>query len=345
MSSMNITASPHPDRRARTRPDGGKLARAAIGLALTGLFLWLALSRISIQEIAGALAQARAVLVVAALAAFLAGYACRVARWRVMLVAHNPALGWRDCAGPLFASVAANNLLPFRLGDLVRSFGFCKQLGVSQGVALTTLLIERLLDLLMVLLFLCAALAIFGGGGLVSLGGLVPVVSVAGLAGLLLFPTVFERIAVRVTAALRPVWPGASDRTSREIHGCAQTIRHVSAPRTMARLLAWSVLAWGCEGLVFWLSALALPAVQHPAGAWLALPVGTLATIIPSSPGYIGTFDFFVAQALAHAGDTLAAGAAFAVLTHLLLWLPPTFLGGLYLASHPVKGLFRTENP
>jgi uncharacterized protein (TIRG00374 family) len=320
------------------------LARAAFGLALTLLFLWLALRRISVEEIAATLSQARAGFVAAALLAFLLGYGCRIARWRAMLVAHNPALRWRDCAGPLFASVAANNLLPFRLGDIVRSFGFCRQLGVSQGVAVTTLFVERLLDLLMVLLFLAAALALFGGGGLVSLGGIVPVASVAGLAGLLLFPAVFERIALHVTAALRRLLPGLGDGLAREIHRGAETIGHVSAPKTMARLLIWSLLAWSLEALVFWFCALALPAVRFPAGAWLAMPVGTLATVIPSSPGYIGTFDFFAAQALMRAGDTLAAGAAFAVLVHLLLWLAPTVLGGLYLASHPVKGLFRTEN-
>jgi uncharacterized protein (TIRG00374 family) len=342
MSSMNITASPHPDA-----PSGSSRRRwgQAIGLVLTCLFLWLAVRQIRADEVAAALRQARAPWLAVALVAFLLGYACRVARWRVMLVAHNARLNWRDCAGPLFASVAANNVLPFRLGDIVRSFGFCKQLGVSQGVAITTLVVERLLDLLMVLLFLAGALAAFGDGGLIRLGGLIPLVTVAALAGLLLYPAVFERIALHVTAALRQFLPGLSEGLSREIHRGAETIGHVSSPATMARLLAWTFFAWSLEGLVFWSCALALPAVANPAGAWLALPVGTLSTIIPSSPGYIGTFDYFVAQALAASGDTLAAGAAFAVLVHLLLWLPPTLLGGLYLLSHPVKNLFKSENP
>jgi uncharacterized protein (TIRG00374 family) len=343
MSSMNITASPQPDARPRSGHSRRRWAQAAVGLALTLLFLWLALRHIRLEEVAASLRQARAPWVLAALAVFVMGYACRVARWRIMLVAHNPGITFRDCAGPLFASVAANNVLPFRLGDIVRSFGFCRQLGVSQGVAVTTLFVERLLDLVMVLLYLALALAVFGAGDLVRLGGLVPLAGIAALAGLLLFPAVFERLALHVTTALRRFVPALSEGLSREIHRGAETIGHVSAPATMLRLLGWSFLAWTLEGLVFWFCALALPAVTVPSGAWLALPVGTLATIIPSSPGFIGTFDYFVAQAMAHSGDTLAAGAAFAVLVHLLLWLPPTLLGGLYLLSHPVKGLLKSE--
>ena len=60
----------------------------------------------------------------------------------------------------------------------------------------------------------------------------------------------------------------------------------------MARLLLWSVLAWVTEGLVFWFAALALPSVDNHLAAWLAFPAGTLATAIPSAPGYMGTFDY-----------------------------------------------------
>jgi len=335
---MNTTASPRPDAGARRR-----WGQAALGVTLTAAFLWLALRQIRIDEVNAALGQARAAWLIAALAAFLTGYACRAARWRQMLVAHNPRLTWFDCAGPLFASIAANNVLPFRLGDIVRAFGFCKMLGISQGVAVTTLFVERLLDLLMILLFLAAALAVFGSGGF-RLSGLIPLASVAALAGLLLFPAVFERLALHVTAALRKFLPGLSDGLNREIHRGAETIAHVSAPKTMLPLLAWTFGAWTLEGFVFWFCALALPSIQNPAAAWLALPVGTLATVIPSSPGYIGTFDYFVAEAMARTGDGLAVGAAFAVLVHMMLWLPSTLLGGLYLLSHPVKNLF-SEKP
>jgi uncharacterized protein (TIRG00374 family) len=272
---------------------------------------------------------------------FLAGYGCRVARWRMMLAAHNGELRWRDCAGPLFASVAANNVLPFRMGDIIRSFGFCKQLGVSQGVSITTLFVERLLDLLMVLLFLAGALAVFPGGELVRWSGLAPVLGVAALSLLLMHPALFEYLADVAARLLRRLAPHFGELLTREVHRSVETIAHVSSARTMAVLIVWSFLAWACEGLVFWFCACALPALDAPSGAWLALPVGTLSTIIPSAPGFIGTFDFFVAQAMTQSGNDPAASAAFAVLVHLMLWIPATVLGGAYLLSHPLRGVMR----
>jgi uncharacterized membrane protein YbhN (UPF0104 family) len=72
-----------------------------------------------------------------------------------------------------------------------------------------------------------------------------------------------------------------------------------------------------------------------PQAAWLALPVGTLATLIPSAPGYAGTFDFFTAQAMALLGNPIAAATAYALLVHALLWLPATLVGGVLLLAYP----------
>ena len=63
----------------------------------------------------------------------------------------QPGLTWRQCAGPLLGSFAANNILPFRAGDVLAAFAFNSRLKVSSGIVLATLFVERLLDLLMVL--------------------------------------------------------------------------------------------------------------------------------------------------------------------------------------------------
>ena len=82
------------------------------------------------------------------------------------------------------------------------------------------------------------------------------------------------------------------------------------------------------EGSVFWCVAKAMPAITQPVAGWLALPVGTLATLLPSTPGYVGTFDFFVIKAAEAMGNPAAAAAGFALMVHLVLWLPATLTGG-----------------
>jgi uncharacterized protein (TIRG00374 family) len=313
--------------------------RSAIGLMLAALFVWLVLRHVDVAEVGGQLRSVSLGWVLAALASLLVGYTLRIARWRRMLAVDAPTLSWRACAGPFLASFALNNVLPLRAGDVLRTFAFKQQLGCSPAVVLATLLVERLLDLLMVLVMLCIALLAFGldASVLVNVGGVVLVLAALAIFLLLLFPQAFASLAWTVVTMLGRLAPGPAKKIGAGVEKLFGTLGHLSHGPTMLQLLTLSLAAWLAEGLVFWFAALALPGITEAVGAWLALPVGTLATLIPSSPGYVGTFDFFVARAMSLVGNELIAATAYALLTHLLLWLPVTLAGGTYLLFSRVR--------
>jgi hypothetical protein len=106
-----------------------------------------------------------------------------------------------------------------------------------------------------------------------------------------------------------------------------------SLPRLLL-LLGLSVLTWLFEGAVFATVAAAIQAASSPLGPWFSLATGTLGTLIPSSPGYVGTFDYFAAQGLKAYGATLEVSVAFALTVHAVLWAPLTAAGLLYLILH-----------
>jgi len=314
-----------------------KLLRLVLGAAFAGFFIWMILRHVDAARIASVMRGARLEFVLGAMLALCVGYACRVARWRVMLNRSNPALRFADCAGPLLASFAANNVLPFRAGDILRAFAFNDRLGTTSGTVLATLLVERLLDLLMVILLLGLALWVFhfDVGRLLGVGA--PLLLLAGVAiiGVLLFPQVLQPVlrGLGLLAARLP----AAGRVQAELGKVTHTLGELSRGSTMPRLIGWSAAAWLIEGGVYALVAKSLASITVPTGGWLAVPVGTLATLIPSTPGYVGTFDYFTAQAMVLAGNDLTAAAAFAFLVHMVLWLPPTVAGGLYMALRPAK--------
>ncbi len=316
-----------------------KFIKLALGIVLTTLFLWLVFRRISLAEIKAAFSNTKPLLLVAAVFFFYIGYSCRIERWRLMLNRDNPKLGWRNCAGPLMASVATNNLLPFRTGDLLRAFGFNRRLGISAATSATTLVVERLLDLLMVATFLGIALAYFGmeSSSFIGVGGTFIIAGVIIVLFLLLFSSLFKPISLWSGRYVAKLSPKLSEKLLSEIHKVFSAMEHMTRGYTMLKLISWSMLAWLSEGFVFWLSALALPSIHYPLAAWMALPIGTLVTVIPSTPGYVGTFDFFTAHAMIILGNTPTAATAYALLVHVLLWLPPTIIGGLYLLLYPVK--------
>lgn len=310
-----------------------------VGLVLAGIFTWLAMRHIEMIDVAHQLGSALPGMIIAALGVLILGYSVRIARWHMMLAVDSPNLKIRDTVGPFLASFALNNLLPLRAGDLLRTFAFRKQLGCGPTVVLATLLVERLLDLLMVLVLLGAGLIAFGldASALANIGGMALVLAALAILILLLFPKLFEPLVRGLILLLARVAPGLAEKISMEVQKLFDTLGHLSNGRTMVYLLLLSLVAWLAEGLVFVCAALALPGVTVPSAGWLALPVGTLATLIPSTPGYIGTFDFFVARAMVLAGNDMAPATAHALLTHLLLWLPVTLAGGFYFLVTRVR--------
>jgi glycosyltransferase 2 family protein len=320
-------------------PLRSKWWRLMFAASLTALFLWLVLREIRIDSVGHALSAASPLWLLAAIVVFALGYACRIERWRLMLLHHRPQLQWRACVGPFLASFAANNLLPLRAGDVLRAFAFNRNLETSSGIVLGTLLVERLLDLLMVLVLLVAALAIFDlrASRYVGISTLGLICLATALVLLLVTPRLWEPVLIAMSNVVTHIVPQLGARVRAEAGGFVLTLGQLARGHAMLKLTAWSGLAWGLEGLVYWFTALALPDVAWPVAGGLALPLTAVATLIPSAPGYWGTFDFFAVRAMTALGNSTTSATAYALLVHLVIWLPVTLSGGLYWLCRPRK--------
>ena len=310
----------------------GRRAQLMLGLVLAGLFGWLALRDLDRGALASALAAPDLRWLVLAPCLLAAGYACRVARWRMMLATARPGIGMGRCAVPLLGSIALNNLLPLRMGDVLRCVGFSRWLALDAGTITATVLVERLLDLLTVLLALGLALLILAPGlPLVgTMGGALVALGAAALV-LLLAPGLLRPLVRLTEGVLHRLSPRAGAAFSRFATPLMATLATLARGRRMAALILWSAAVWAFEGATYWAVAMALPAVTVPVAGWLAMPAGTLATLLPSTPGHIGTFDYFAIKAAEGLGNPPAAAAAFGVLVHAVLYLCTTLAGGVCL--------------
>lgn len=306
------------------------------GFGLAGLFVWLILRDLDGAALAGAFRGLDPQWLALGFVFWVLDYSVRVLRWRSMLAVARPELGFWRCSVPFLGSIAANNVLPFRLGDVLRCVAFSRWLGIDTGTITATVFAERLLDLLTILVGLGLATLFFaprdGTFGLLGVGaGLLLGMGLVSL-GLLFVPGTLRplmRLAVRVVAL---VGPGAAARLQTFLEPLLATLVTLSKGRRMSGLIATSALVWTFEGAVYWAVAMAIPSMTEPAAAWLALPVGTLATLLPSTPGYIGTFDYFAIAAAKAGGNSMTAATVFAVVVHLYFYLPATIFGGISLA-------------
>jgi uncharacterized membrane protein YbhN (UPF0104 family) len=317
-----------------TRP-ARRWLRPAIGAVVAALFVWLLAHRVDWGSVGHLLASAAPAPLVLGLAFFAAGIAVRVVRWWWMLREFEPGLRPVRCARPFLVSLALNNTMPLRAGDLARAFGFRGALRSPPGRILGTLVIERVLDLVVLLALFFLGLVGAARGvvppAYVTAGGVAGAAGIAALVALVLAPAYVARTLERWQARL------AGRELLARLAGAAaqffEALGTLQSPLRAAQLLALSVLAWTLEGGMYASVAWSLHAGVAPFGPWFAAATGTLATLLPSSPGYVGTFDYFAMLGLTAYGATRAVGAAFALLVHLILWVPVTLVGGALLLT------------
>ena len=221
---------------------------------------------------------------------------------------------WQPAISPFLASMAFNNLLPLRAGDALRVLGFRRQLRSPPMRVLGTLVVERALDLVFLsgIFFVCllglpagafpqhfvtAAAWLAGVGMAVLLASMLLLSGSRDITGRAI-RYLCERMSGRFFFVRRH-WLEALYRQGAHLSAALGIVR--STPR-MLILIALSAVVWVCEGGAFVVLAATLMPGAAPLGPWLSLSAGTLATAIPSGPGYVGTFDYFAALGFAAYG-------------------------------------------
>lgn len=320
----------------------------ALGVAVSLAFVWLIVKESHFEAFSDSFARLSFPFLLAALGVLALGNAIRIVRWWWMLRALEPDLGLSRCVGPFLASVAVNNVLPFRAGDALRILGFRDQLNSPSMRVLGTVIVERFLDVAVLLGVLAICLAGLPDTVLPSalanwvawlfalcVGGGAVLVWLAPRLADLRYRNPSGRYA---RVAERRWWPAVAEQLG-HLGDALAIARHV--PRALV-LVGLSILGWAFEGAMFVVVAAAFGTDYMSGAPWLSLAAGTLATVIPSSPGYVGTFDYFAAQGFAAYGTPISQAVAFAVTVHALLWV------GLALAGAPfavLRALTFRRNP
>ena len=311
--------------------------RTAAGLAIAAVFLWLAFGRVDWDAMVAVLGNATVAPLVLGLVALAAGFFVRIVRWWTMLRALEPAVRLRACVRPFLVSLAINNTVPLRAGDIARAVGFREALRSPAMRVVGTLLIERVLDLfVLVALFFVGMLALPEGAiprAVVTTAAVLGVATLAGLLVLVLSPGRLRIFVDRVVSSPSVSKRAWAPRAREAAHHLFDTFALIQSPARAFTLLGLSVLGWLLEGAMYACVAWSLAANASAIAPWFAAATGTLATLIPSSPGYVGTFDYFAILGMTAFGVSRVAATTFAMVVHLMLWLPVTVVGAAFLAA------------
>jgi len=257
-------------------------------LIISAAALVLALVSIDLHRVGETLAQAEYIYLIPATAGMLVYLFARSVRWRLLL---GPEVSLSRCFWVTNVGYLVSNVLPFRLGDPARAVVIGQGGKVSTAAALSAVVVERVLDMLMVVALLAGVTPFVSGAGSAVSAGLV-----AGGAAL-------AASAVLLLMAFRPGWGRRvgwrvlgwvprldGERWVRALDGLLEGLAPLRSGRRGLALLAWSVVTWACVVAFYWTVMRAfLPRPPALAAPFLVCVVG-LGMAIPSSPGAVGVF-------------------------------------------------------
>lgn len=320
-----------------------RVATSLAGLVLAIGLLWWALRGVHLADVLHHIRSARPGPLLAAVVLATLTFPLRVVRWRLLLRYED---GRTIPPAPLWHAVAigfmANNLLPFRAGELVRLLVATRLAEVRFSAALSSLAVERIFDGLTVLGFMGLALLASDLPPDVAIGG-VPVAHAAQVAGAMVtvallgailvvaFPLAAERLVRRVLPA------GAlADRVVRLIEGLRQGLSALRSPALLAGVVFWSLVIWFLNAYAFYAGFKAFGISVDLLGAFLLQGILILGISVQLTPGYVGQFEAAIVAALTLYGVPNDLASSYAIAFHGASFLPIVLLGAWSLARTPV---------
>ena len=331
---------------------GVRSSQFLIGIGVSIVLLAVFVFTVDVRRMLEALSGANYWYTIPGVGMYLLSVYFRSLRWTVMLRHLKPVKTMR-----LYPVVTigymANNLLPMRLGELVRSYYVGEREGINKASALVTVLVERVFDALTLLFFVAVVALFVPVTGLVQsfserfgvpeavlvLGFSLPfVIAFGGLVLLALYPERARAISVFLARPLPERLRTMADSLTGML---LQGLEPLRDPRKLAVLFVLSIPIWLTEAAVFWI--MGFPFGIHDAhdgpgemAATMVLvtSITNIGSSVPAAPGGLGLFEIIARETLVLSPLSTVerpVAAGFAVVVHAVILLPMIALGQVFL--------------
>jgi uncharacterized protein (TIRG00374 family) len=320
--------------------------RLWLGLLISVVFIALAIRGQDLGRVREALGAVDYRLLPLALVLYFGGVLVRTLRWRYLL-APVRRLQVRNLYPIVVIGYMANNVLPWRIGEVVRSYVLREREGIPTSASLATIAVERIFDGLTMLAFLFLASLVIPLDDAIRLRAIaVTIVFVLAIIAMIVLVASNQLRARLLALATRPFPPAIGTRLTALVESFVSGLHILRSFKDLILVASCSVLAWGLESSMYLVIArgFTVPAGagQQPqsladvlgiAGALMTTAVANLATLIPSTPGYIGVFESGVVLVVnGILGVEREVALSYAIVVHAALYFPITLWGLYYWA-------------
>jgi glycosyltransferase 2 family protein len=303
--------------------------------------VWL-LHSVDLPELGRQLAATQWWWVAPAVAVGPLGLWARAIRWRYLF---PPRLQPAGLVPANMIGYMANNILPLRAGELVRVYVAARHLraerglaaGESLGLAAATIVVERVLDSLTLVLIMAVLIFVIPVPAALQYAGAVVLALDVAAAGALVALVITPERTRRVLARLTRRWPRLARRAGRGLDMALLGLEGIRTRAHLGPLAAWTVFVWVLGAFGAWALLRAVHLDLTLVAGWTVMAFVGFGVSIPSAPGYVGVWHAAAVLALAIFGVSQAVALGYAVLYHASQFVPITLIGWLFLLREHVS--------
>ena len=321
--------------------------KVLLGFIIAGLFLYLAFRKVDFAQMWSALKQAKYWYFVPALGIIFFAHWLRALRWRYLL-APIAKVNMGTLYSSLLIGYMANTFLPAHLGEFIRAYLVGKNRPVRSSAVFATIVIERIIDVFSLLILMALTIVVFPFPEWVRMSGYISF-GVIGLFFLILVLMKKNRAkaAVLLNKLLKPFPEKFRHRINELMYSFMDGVTGLKSRRDYVVVAVLSMLIWFCYGVIFQIGFWAFDFITIYDLPWMTalvlLVITTIAVVVPSSPGYVGTYHYLCQLSLGFFGVPKSEALTFAFVVHGVNFLPIFFVG-LILVSWMGMNLKSIQN-
>lgn len=286
-----------------------------LGTAVSALCLLAVVQGIDSREVLNCLASASLPYLAVAMLWLLASVWLMALRWKCLLLPLE-AVKVRGLVVMIIIGYCFDSILPARAGEAVRAYLLARRQNCSALMVFATLVIEKVLNALTLLLFLSlAVLLIPVPPWVTSIGFFATLMVLASVVVLVGFAHCTERVVTSLAFLLGFLGPRI-DRVLQLAQSFAQGLDSLRRPRAALIAVVLSILVWISVALMFAYGLLSFHIHLSRGAVIFITAVVNLGLVLPASPANLGTYHLLTVAALAVFGIDRNVALAFAVVFH-----------------------------
>jgi len=323
-----------------------KNIKTIIGVLISAVFMYLAVRKVDFHEMMNSFAKAEYWYILPALAIIFFSHWLRAVRWRYLMEPIAP-VKLNRLFSALLIGYMGNAFLPAHLGELIRVYIIGKKENISASTVLGTVIVERIVDVFTLLLLLGVAVIIFPFPAWVRNSGYIFLAAIVFLSVVLVLMKIYRTRGLGIVSKLARPLPAKWRTRLLDILGALlDGIAPLKKKGHYVIVFILTMLIWLCYAVSFQVIFYAFDFVKIYSLPWTAalvlLVITTISVLVPSSPGYVGTYHYLCQLSLALFAVPPETALSFAFILHGLNFFP-IIIVGLVLVSLSKMSLKRLQ--